>query len=505
VPDDLVRLVGVTKRFGAITAVDDVTLELGTGIHALVGENGAGKSTIVRLLSGVLQPDAGEVVVGARRGVPSPRAAIDHGIATIFQDRALVQQLTVAQNIGLGLEHEVGRLIVGRRAQRRVAEEALALVDLDIDPDAPIDRLSVGDQQLVAIAKALRQDARLLILDEPTAALTGYEADRLTRLLRGFGDRGIAILYISHRLAEVTALADRVTVLKDGVVQATLPVAEAPVPVMMRHMIGRELGDLFPPRSKPGGAVVMQVHEATAADGGFRDVSFELRAGEILGIAGLEGSGKEDLADALGGGRSLAAGSISVHGKPVRPGSVGRMLRAGVAYIPPDRRHQALFGNLSVTESITLASLGDYIHFGLIRPGRERASATDLSSRVGIRGDIAGSAFGLSGGNQQKAVLARALCCQPDVLVLAEPTAGVDVGAKAEIYRILAGLAQKGAAMVIVSSEMTELLGCCHRILVLRDGAVSAELAGEVATEEDVLRAQLPVSSGSSLTKEIHT
>jgi ABC-type sugar transport system ATPase subunit len=392
---------------------------------------------------------------------------------------------------------------VGAREQRRAAETALAMVDLAIDPALRVEQLTVGDQQLVAIAKALSQDARLLILDEPTAALTGYEADRLMRLLRDFRDRGIGILYISHRLAEIAALADRVTVLKDGALQVTLPIEEAPEDVLVRHMIGRDLGELFPAWVAPRERVVMEVRGATALDGTFRDVSFDLHAGEILGVAGLEGSGKEDLADALAGGRPLGGGTIAVQGKPLRSGSVGRALRAGVGYIPPDRRHQALFPNLSVVESITLSSLKSFTKLGLIQPSAQRRAAGELASRVGVRGDVAGSAFSLSGGNQQKTVLARVLCRQTQVLVLAEPTAGVDVGAKAEIYRILAELAGAGTAIVVVSSEMTELLGCCHRIMVLRNGELSAELAGEGATEESLLLAQLPISPPSVPHKEI--
>ena len=486
-------LVDVTKRFGSIVALEGVTLDLEEGaVHAVVGENGAGKSTLVNILSGVLQPDAGAVTLaGAEAKFKAPADAMRAGISTIYQERALVSQLTVGANILLGRESTRLRLVQTRKADA-AARSFLAQVRLSIDPRRPTANLPLALQQLVAIAKALSLDARVLILDEPTAALTGDEAENLFALVDGLCRKGLAILYITHRLREVERLADTLTVLKDGRLVRTMPADGVTESVIVPLMVGREIDRLFPTLPEPSQNVVLEANDLELS-GEFRNVSLNVRAGEIVGIAGLEGSGKSALARVLAGAETRTRGSVKVRGKPVTARGIDKALRLGLGYIPPDRRAQAIIRTFSVRASITLAGLGQFSWFGFVKLRKERQGAQAVREQLDIKTrSLEAPIWTLSGGNQQKVVLGRVLAAGSDVLVCDEPTAGVDVGARAEIYVLLAELAAQGASVVLVSSDMLELMGLCHRILVLREGRVVAEFGHGSVSEEELVRAQLP-------------
>jgi ABC-type sugar transport system ATPase subunit len=486
-------LAGVTKCFGPIVAVDDVTLELGAGtIHALVGENGAGKSTIVNILSGVLQPDTGSVVLdGSPTRFHSPAHALRSGIATIYQERALVSKLSVAENIVLG--HEQTRFGLVRRSRLRdVTGALLSQVQLAVDPSRSVASLPPAEQQLVAIAKALSHDARVLILDEPTAALTSDEAEKLFGLLAQLRDRGIVVLYITHRMGEVERLADRVTVLKDGRLVSTIDEKGVTEARIIPLMVGRDINRMFPDLRPPSDAVAFEAADL-ALPRELRGVSLTVRAGEILGVAGLEGSGKSALARVLAGSERPEAGWVKVRGRQFRHSGVAAALQTGIGYVPPDRRAQATIRTFSIRSSLTLAGLRRVSRLGFVRSNPERVLARETTERLGIKApSLRAPIWTLSGGNQQKVVLGRVLAAQVDVLVCDEPTAGVDVGARAELYALLSEIASHGAAIVLVSSDALELMGLCHRILVLCEGRLVAEFDHGAVTEEELVRAQLP-------------
>ena len=483
----------VTKRFDAVVALRDVSIDFhGGSVHALLGENGGGKSTCVKVLSGALRPDHGTVTIDGRPVVlHGPRAGINAGIATSYQDSALVSQLSVASNIVLG--HEPGGPILRMSQSVEVAQRWLAVVGLDVDPRERVADLPVASQQLVAIAKALSLDARVFIFDEPTAALTQDEVERLFSLIDSLRTRGLAIVYITHRLAEVERLADVITVLKDGHVARTLPAEGATEDTIVPLMVGREVRNLFPVRTAPRDEVVLEARNLCSADGSVSVDELLVRAGEIVGIAGLDGSGRSALAQLLTGvARGQGDGAVKVDGKRLRSG-VRAALRSGVGYTPPDRRRQATIPTFTVRRSITYASLRRFTVAGFLSPRLERHGATPFLARLDVRPPRLDVPIRtLSGGNQQKVVLARVLCAGTRVLVCDEPTAGVDVGAREEIYALLGQLAADGMAIVASSSDMLELLGLCHRIVVMREGRLVAEFDPTVTDEEALMRAQLP-------------
>ena len=492
-PSAVAGLLDVSKSFGSIAALDGVTVELtGGAVHAIVGENGAGKSTMVNILSGVLSPDSGNVMLA---GVPvkfrAPSDAMRAGIATIYQERALVQQLTVGENIVLG--HERSRFgVIEKRREQSFARSFLDQVQLGVNPRRRLASLQLAEQQLVAIAKALSLNAQLLILDEPTAALTSDEAENLFSLIGRLREQGIAVLYITHRLREVERIADTVTVLKDGRLVRTMGALGATEAVIVPLMVGREVDQLFPTLPTSTEDVVLEARDLELP-GQLRGASLVIRAGEIAGIAGLEGSGKSALARVLAGSEAPSRGSIQVRGKSLKGRGILEALSHGVGYIPPDRRAQAIIRTFSVRASMTLAGLQRFSRFGFVINRRERRAANAIRERLDIRTrSIEVPVLTLSGGNQQKVVLGRVLVAGSDVLVCDEPTAGVDVGARAEIYEILAELATQGAAIVVVSSDVLELMGLCHRILVMREGRIVEEFRQGSASEEDLVRAQLP-------------
>jgi len=485
------ELQGVRKSFGGVRAVRGVDLALAPGeIHALVGENGAGKSTLVRILGGVHQPDRGVVLVGGEEvHLHGPGDARNRGVAVIYQEPALFPDLDVAENVFMGRQprDRFGR--IDWRAMYREVGTLLGSLGVALDARAPVQGLSVADQQLVEIAKALSLDARVVVMDEPTAALSSREVEQLFRIVKDLRRRQVAVLFVSHRLEEVFALADEVTVLRDGEHVITAPASELDTTALIRHMVGRELGDLFPKESAEIGDPLLEVRGLTR-EGVFWDVSFALRRGEILGLAGLVGAGRTEVARALFGIDRLDAGEILLNGEPVSVGSPSNAVRAGMAFVPEDRQHQGLVLEMAIEQNTTLPFLRRLTRFGLLQRRRERAVARDYTERLQVR--TAGldlPARSLSGGNQQKVVLAKWLATDPAVLILDEPTRGIDIGTKAEVHRIISGLAARGLAILLISSELPEVLAMADRVLVMHEGRVTGEFARDEADQEKIMLA----------------
>jgi ABC-type sugar transport system ATPase subunit len=478
----VLRLECITKTFGGLTALRDVTLDVRAGeVHALCGENGAGKSTLMNILTGHLQPDAGTLFWhDAPLSIRSVAEARRLGIGIVYQERSLVDALSVAENV---FPEHPPRTRLGLIDFPRLERQTQAWLDrlrLPISPRVPVGRLPVPQQQMVELAKALATEPRLLLLDEPTASLTDAETAVLFDLIRQLRAEGVAVVYISHRMAEITAIADRVSVLKDGVYQGTFP-GDTPAGVLIRAMVGRELRQQRR-ASRAGAEVVLEARHLSGR--GFRDVSFQLRRGEILGLAGLVGAGRSELARTLLGDLPAQAGTLHRAGAPYHPQHPADALARGLAYVPDDRKRVGLFLEKTVAENLAPARL----RRGWYRASDVVRAAEGYVRQLGIRTPSVRQAVGrLSGGNQQKVVLARALDTAPDVLIVDEPTHGVDVGAKAEIYELLDQLTARGVAILLISSELPELRQLADRIAVLRAGAWVAELDG-TAPEEEILR-----------------
>ncbi|UBU12089.1 sugar ABC transporter ATP-binding protein [Nonomuraea gerenzanensis] len=472
---------GIVKQFPGVRALDGVDLDVRAGeVHCLLGQNGAGKSTLIKVLAGVHQPDEGTISFNGSEVRPgSPIDAIKLGFATIYQELDLVDGLSVAENIFLGHEHS--RLgFVNRAADRRAAREVLErLGHPEIRPSVEVGRLSPAAKQVVSMARALSHEARLIIMDEPSAALAHDEVANLFRIIRELTAQGVAVVYISHRLEEIREIGDRVTVLKDGrTVAVGLPARDTPTTQIVSLMTGRNVEYVFPPKgTREPGEEVLRVEDLTSP-GVFKNVSFSVRAGEIVGLAGLVGSGRSEILEAVYGARP-ATGRVVLDGRPMRRNVVGTV-RRGMGLAPEERKAQALLLDQSVTANITLGSLPGFARFGWIDRKRERSEAKRLSEMLDIRPpDPERPIRTLSGGNQQKAVLARWLLGSRKLLLLDEPTRGVDVGARAELYAVIHDLAEQGIGVLLVSSEVPEVLGLADRVLVLREGVVIHE--GEAA------------------------
>jgi rhamnose transport system ATP-binding protein len=487
----VVELRGVEKSFGGVQALRGVDLALAPGeVHSLVGENGAGKSTLVRILGGVHHPDAGSVVIaGEALDLHGPRDARARGIAVIHQEPALFPDLDVAENVYMGRQPlDRSRGIAWKRMYRDVAE-LLRSLGVSLDPRAPVQGLSVADQQLVEIAKALSMDARVVVMDEPTAALSSRETDELFRIIKDLRSRGVAILFISHRLEEVFALSDTVTVLRDGGHVITASAAELDTTALIRHMVGRELGELFPKGEAEIGAPALEVRGLTR-EGVFSDVSFTLRRGEIVGLAGLVGAGRSEVARAIFGIDVLDGGEMFGDGRPLAIRSARDAMKAGLAFVPEDRQHQGLVLEMAIDDNATLPFLRRLSRFGLINRKREAKIAAEFTTRLQVKAaGLRQPAQSLSGGNQQKVVLAKWLATDPKVLILDEPTRGIDIGTKAEVHRIISGLAAEGLAILLISSELPEVLGMADRVLVMHEGRLTGEFARDEADQERVMRA----------------
>jgi ribose transport system ATP-binding protein len=480
---------GIRKRFGAVTVLDGVQLTIRAGeIHALMGENGAGKSTLMKILAGVYQPDAGEIrVAGKPVRIGCPADARACGINLIYQELSVAPNLTVAQNIFMGAEPRGRFGVIDTAQMNRRAAAVLHSLGATFAPTRIASGLSIADQQQVEIARALVHESRVLIMDEPTAALSEREAARLFDVMRDLRARGIAIIYISHRMAEVRMLADRVTVLRDGTWIGELDREEATPDTVVRLMVGRELGGFYEhARQREPGAVRLKLNGVHGAK--VHPASLEVRAGEIVGLAGLVGAGRTELARLVFGADRMAGGTVEVDGVPVSIREPADAIRLGIAYVPEDRKGQGLFLQQSLMANVTMNVLGVHARCGVLRRGEllsvTRAAILRLSARgAGPEGIIGG----LSGGNQQKLLLARWLAIGPRVLILDEPTRGVDIGAKHEIYRIIHELADAGVAVLCISSELAEIIGVCDRVLVMREGWLAGELQGERITQENIM------------------
>ncbi|MDR8412319.1 sugar ABC transporter ATP-binding protein [Nonomuraea sp. 3-1Str] len=484
-------LAGVSKSFGAVRALRDVSIELHAGeAHALAGENGAGKSTLVKTLAGVHRPDQGRILLNGEPVVFSgPAGAQQAGVAVIYQEPTLFPDLSVAENIFMGRQprRSLGR--IDRAAMRAETRELFGRLGVALDPGRPTRGLSIADQQLVEIAKALSRDARVLVMDEPTAALSGAEVARLFSVVEALREHGCAVLFISHRLDEIFALCQRVTTLRDGQWIASEPVAGLTHDDLVRRMVGRDLGALYPKQEAAVGDVALRVERLTR-EGVFTDVSFEVRRGEIVALAGLVGAGRSEVARAIFGIDRWDAGTVTVDGRELPPGSPTAAMGAGLALVPEDRRQQGLVMEMSIERNIGLTGLRSLRRGPTISRRAERDRAADWAARLRLKFARLGDGVGvLSGGNQQKVVLAKWLATEPSVLVVDEPTRGIDVGTKAEVHRLLSELAGQGIAVLMISSDLPEVLGMADRVLVMREGRLSAEIPRAEATEESVMHA----------------
>jgi rhamnose transport system ATP-binding protein len=487
----VIALQDASKSYGAVRAVRGVSMALRPGeVRALVGENGAGKSSIVRLLAGVNPPDSGAVLVdGAPSHFHGPANARDAGVAVIYHEPTLFPDLSIAENVMMGRQPLAGVRRIDRGAVQRHVAELLERLGVALDPEQPVRGLSIADQQIVEIAKALSFDARVLIMDEPTAALSGTEVQRLFRVVETLRDRGAAVLFISHRLEEVFAICSTVTVLRDGQVTHDGDVHDLSTDDLVRKMVGRELTQMFPKLEAEIGEPVLKVSRLTR-EGVFTDISFEVRRGEIVALAGLVGAGRSEVARAIFGIDRRDAGTVEVGGVTIPNGAPTRAMRAGIGFVPEDRRQQGLVMDLSIERNVALTRMEAISRLGVIGRGAERRLASDWATRLQIKLHAFNDPVGfLSGGNQQKVVLAKWLATDPKILIIDEPTRGIDVGTKAEVHRLMSELAGQGLAVLMISSELPEVLGMADRVLVMHEGRLVSELSRDEADEESVVRA----------------
>ncbi|NNJ11470.1 sugar ABC transporter ATP-binding protein [Chloroflexales bacterium ZM16-3] len=481
---------GLSKAFGGVHALRDVRLAARAGeVLALLGENGAGKSTLIKIITGVYQPDAGEILLDGRPArFTDTRAALDQGVAAIYQEPSLFPDLDVAENIFVGRQP----IRAGRVDWRTMYEEAGALLrrlGVRLDPRIKARELSVAQMQMVEIARAISVNARVLIMDEPTSSLTQGEVEELFVIVRQLRDSGAAIIFISHRLEELFALADRVTVLRDGAYVDTRPLAGVTTEDLIRLMVGRDLAELFPKQHVAAGELALEV-EGLGLPGRFSDVSFELRRGEIVGMAGLVGAGRTEVAEALFGVMPAASGHIRIDGHEVTVSGPEQAMALGIGYVPEDRKQHGLVLAMSIAQNITLPTLRRFARMGWLSGAAERRSAAEDATRLEVKmSSLDQPASQLSGGNQQKVVLAKWLSTNPQVLILDEPTRGIDVGTKAAVHQLMSQLAAEGIAILMISSELPEILGMSDRILVMREGQISGRFSRAEATQERLMAA----------------
>jgi rhamnose transport system ATP-binding protein len=489
--EPLLVLQEATKSFGAVRALVNASVTLYPGeAHALLGENGAGKSTLVKILAGVYQPDSGQLLIGGRPVVlAGPNGSRAAGVSIIYQEPTLFPDLSVAENIFMGRQPLGRGRAIDRARMNRDAAEVFARLGVRLDPQRLAKGLSVADQQIVEIAKALSLQANVLVMDEPTAALTGVEVERLFEVMRTLRAAGAAVLFISHRLEEVFASCQRVTVMRDGAFVRTDPIEALTVDDIIRSMVGRDLESLYPERTSNPGQVVLDVKNLNR-EGVFSDISFSVRAGEIVALAGLVGAGRSEVARAIFGIDRRTSGEVTVNGTVLPNGAPLAAMAAGVALVPEDRRQQGLVMDLGIDQNVALASLGRLTKYGLIKRSSEAALAGTWAERLQLKfGRIRNPVSTLSGGNQQKVVLGKWLARSPSLLIIDEPTRGIDVGTKAEVHRLLNDLVADGMAVLMISSELPEVLGMADRVLVLHEGKLTADLSRAEADEDSVMRA----------------
>ncbi len=482
------RMLDISKQFPGVKALSHVNLTVRFGtVHAIVGENGAGKSTLMKILSGTYQPSSGAIeIAGHDVRMSSPADAQTLGIRMVHQEIVLAGDLTVAENIYLGRMPR-RRGVLDRRSMRENARRVLKELDAPIDPNTRVGELTISQQQLIEIARAYAAAPRIIVLDEPTSSLSEHEADRLFSVLRNMRASGIAIIYISHRLREVLDIADEVTVLRDGAVIETRPVVGLAAADMIRLMVGRDISNLFPKTAAAIGQPVLEI-EGLSDGKRFAGVNLEVRAGEILGLTGLVGAGRTELARAVFGLAERTSGTIRVKGERVDPRSPAEALKAGIAYVPEDRKRDGIVPGMAVRENISLPVIRSLSRLGWIRAGAERRLAENYAKRFRIApADPERRIANLSGGNQQKAVLAKWLAASPAVLILDEPTRGVDVGAKAEIHAIIGELVAKGVGVLMISSELPEILAVCDRVVVMHEGHAAVPLSRAELSEVRIM------------------
>ena len=486
----LLGAVKISKAYDGVQALIDADLTLNAGeVHALVGENGAGKSTLIKIITGAVQQDEGELFFNGESVVNnSPALSKVLGIAAIYQQPALFPELTVAENIALGREpnHIFG--LINWNERRRVASELLGRVGAKIDPERLVSELSMPQQQLVEIARALGTNAKVLIFDEPTASLSEEDTQNLFRVIRELRSAGAGIVYISHRLEELPQIADRVTVLRDGRTIETREMNGVSSEELIRLMVGRDLSAVFPKRPVALGEVAFELRELGSRTAGIRNINLAIREGEIVGVAGLIGAGRTELARTIFGLAEPDRGHILLRGKPIRIGHPQEAIEYGIAYLPEDRRRHGVVLDFPISSNITLASLRKLSGFAGMDFGREREIAEEYTRRLGVKTPTIYNAVStLSGGNQQKVALSRWLMTKPSVLILDEPTQGIDVGAKAEIHDLMMEIAEKGVAILMISSELPEILGMSDRIAVMCGGTIATILDREDATQDKIL------------------
>lgn len=491
-PETILQMTEINKSFPGVQALSDVDLTVQTGeIMALVGENGAGKSTLVRILNGVFPPDSGEITWQGRSvTIRSPHDAQALGISMIHQELALIPYLDVGKNVLLGREPKgtFPGTIDWKVLYTQVRQE-LARLGLDIDPRTQVRRLPIAQQQMVEVAKALSLDARLLVMDEPTSSLTEREVETLFHQMRTLREQGVSIIFISHRLEEVFEVADRVTVLRDGYLVGTESISALTPERVIRMMVGRELGDVYGQHGHWKPEVVLEV-DGLSRRGVVEDISFVLHKGEILGISGLVGAGRTELAETIFGIYPATAGSIRLNGQPVTIKRPAQAIRYGIGLVPEDRKAQGLFLRMTVATNVVMALFERLTRWGLVSWARAEQIASDFVHRLDIRTpSLVQRVRNLSGGNQQKVVIAKWLTLEPKVLILDEPTRGIDVGAKAEIYRLMNQLTERGVSILMISSELPEVLGVSDRVLVMREGRLAGEFDPRTATQDDIMGA----------------
>jgi ribose transport system ATP-binding protein len=493
---NLIEMSEISKSFGSSRAVDGVSLVLAAGsVHALMGENGAGKSTLMKILAGVVQPDSGEIVKEGRRvAFANPREALDSGISTVFQELSLLPNLSIAENMFLGREPTTRFGAIDYARMNAETRAALAELGLKIDPRTLVSELSIAERQFVEIAHGIKADAAAFILDEPTAALNAADVEVLNRQIRRLRDAGKAIVYISHRMDEIFEICDLVTVLKDGKRVGTWPLAEMTPASLIAKMVGRELRDLFPPRAQSIGDVMLDVRELQL-EAASKPFSLQLRQGEIVALAGLEGQGQQKFARALIGQHASFGGSVAIKGKPLpmpapREAGIRRLQQMGVGFVPEDRKEEGLFVGLPIALNVAMSLYAAHGSISLAR----NYSATVEQTMADMKVKAAGASAvvqSLSGGNQQKVLLGRYFAAGLEILIVEEPTRGVDVGAKSEIYRLLRAFTDRGGAVLALSRDTVELIGLCDRIYVIHGGTIVSEIRAEAATEHAILDAAL--------------
>lgn len=491
-PESILSIRGLTKRFGPVTALRGVDLDVARGeVHCLLGQNGAGKSTLIKVLAGVHAHDEGEITWhGTDTRMPNPQAAIELGIATMYQELDVVDGLTVAENIYLG--HELDRAGMTRRSEQTTQARAILerLGHGDMSPHTEVGSLSAAGKQIVSMARALSHDIELIIMDEPSAVLDSGEVDNLFRIVHELTSQGIAVIYITHRLEEIRSIGDRITVLKDGASTASnLDAADTPTDELITHMTGRRVKNVFPARpGVPQDAPVLLEVDSLSLAGKFEDVSLQVRAGEVVGLAGLVGSGRSEIIETIYGARRATSGAVTVDGSPIARGSVPAAIAAGMGLSPEERKSQGLLLEEPIFKNVTLSSFQEIAHAGWLDERAERTMADGQIDALELRpADSSRAAGTLSGGNQQKILLARWLAHGSRILLLDEPTRGVDVGARAEIYALIRRLADAGNAVLVISSEIEEVLGLADTVLVIGDGRLLTTTDASEIDEHGVL------------------